>query len=550
MRRPAPWMLALLVALATAALVLWPGVTTPTTALIGHESLDVWSHAWGQAWFVGELAEGRLPWRVTSAAWPEGRVHWYIDPLGALLTAPLQAVGPAAAWNAVLFVEVAALSFCGWLWGRSLGGQGWLAGAALATLPLVQGELHNGVSEAAWLAPVALAGALATRRSPWTGVAVGASLMTTPYHGLGAAALVAAVLLAGEGSRRSRLGALALAAGLSAVVAGPALWALREAVASPESFVNRPFSSGWNWPALYANAIDPRALWTPGDFWSVPSDDGPLSAVWKRTPYLGVGLAALGVLGVVKQPRWWPVMAVAVAAAVATLGHFLFWDGAWVQTPEGGKYQLPLGLLTERLHLNLSHPMRFAGTASVALAGLADRAVGRWGAWAAPFAVVEHLLLAPAAWPLATSPATLPAVHAALPDDGRAVIDLPADQGFGMRTDRYLYWGALHGRAVPWNNRVGSTGTASMNPALRSLALLSRERPLTPGSPGVPAADADLDAALDELVDQGLGWIVLHPDRARDEAQVRKHKAAITDLVGAPPEAIGGAWVWALPPRD
>ena len=545
---------ALLVAAATATLVLWPGILSPRTALIGHESLDVWSHAWGQHWFVSELARGRLPWTVTGAAWPAERVHWFIDPLGALLTAPLQLLHPALAYNGLLFVEVAALSLCGHAWGRSLGGRGWLAGAALATLPLIQGELHNGVSEAVWLAPVALSGALAARGSRWTGAAVGVSLALTPYHGIGAALLVAAVTLMGGPPGAAdpppwprRLGRLALAAALAAAVAAPFLVTLREAVSSTLAFVNRPFSAGWSWPSLYSNAIDPRALVAPGDFWSVPGDDGPLSAHWRRTPYLGLGLLACAGVGLARAPRAWPVAAAAVALVVATLGHFLFFDGSWVQTPAGGKYQLPLGIITESLHLNLGHPMRFAGAASVALAGLADRGVGRLGALFAPLVVVEHLLLAPAAWPIATSPAGLPPVHQGLPDDGRAVIDLPADYGYGMRTDRYLYWNALHGRPVPWNNRVGSTGTASMNDALRSMVLLGRERPMTPGSPGVPAADADLDAALAELSRAGLGWVVLHPDLARDDGVLRTHKAALTALLG-PGEARDGAWVWAVPP--
>jgi hypothetical protein len=299
---------------------------------------------------------------------------------------------------------------------------------------------------------------------------------------------------------------------------------------------------------LYANAVDPRAFVAPGDFWSVPSDDGPLSAVWRRTPYLGLGVLSLAAVGLLRAPRLCPVAGAGVLLVVAALGHFLFLDGSWVKTAANGTYKLPLGLVTEALHLTLEHPMRFAGAASVALAGLADRGAGRLGLWLAPLLVAEHLFVAPAAWPLATSPAGLPAVHQELPDDGRAVLDLPADLGFGMRTDRYLYWNALHGRPVPWNNRVGSTGTASMNPALRTLVLLSKRDPVVPGSPGVPSAHADLEAALADLVDAGLGWIVLHPKLCRDPSLEVRHKARITQLVGSPPQTTGGAWVWRVGP--
>ena len=558
MPRPPPWVLVLLGGLAAALLVLWPGILQPTSVLIGHESIDVWSHAWGLHWFTESLAEGRLPWVVEGAAWPERRVLWYIDPIGALLTAPLQLGGPALAWNGLLAMQVTALFVAGHAWGRSLGGSGWLAGAALATTPCIQGELWNGVNEAVWLAPVALAGWAAARRKRWTGVAAGVALIATPYHGLGAALLVATVLLMGgsptrEGPRPgvgNRLAELVLAGFLAALVAGPFLWALAQSVASTEAFVNRPLAGGWNEPTLLSNAVDPRALVKPGDFWSVASEGGANGIAWRRTPYLGLTLLALAVVGLIRRPRLWPLLVPLLVGLVATLGHFLWFDGAWVRTPEGGRYILPLGSIRQAAGITLEHPMRFVGSAIVVLAGLADAGLtrlGRWGTWSpivlVPLVVVEHLMVAPNAWPLAASPAALPAVHAALPDDGLAVVDLPADSGFGMRTDRYLYWNAIHDRPVPWNNRVGSTGTASMNDALRTMVLLSKRDTPVPGTPGVPAADADLDAALEELVEHGLGYVIVHPGLFEKDRQGPIHRKALTSLMGGPPQELEGAWV-------
>lgn len=572
MPRPAPWQLALLAALALATLVLWPGISYPTQGLIGHESIDVWSHVWGMHWFVSELASGRIPWEVSGAAWPERRVLWYVDPLGALLTAPLQLISPALAWNGLLYVQISALFMAGWLWGRSLGGRGWLAGAALATTPGILGELWNGVSEAAWLAPVALAGWAAARRSRWTGLAVGLALICTPYHGLGAALLVTAVLLMGGApydaaggvvqrrpSAGTRLGELVMAGLLAALLAAPFLWALKASTASPEAFVNRPFFQGWNEPTLLSNAVDPRALVTPGDFWSVPFNDSIHGISWRRTPYLGLGLLGLSVLGLVRRPRHWPVLLAGLVAAVATLGHFLWLDEQWVRTADGGRYLLPLGMLRENLGIALEHPMRFSATVVVCLAGLADAGLGRGGEgpvarWLgraavalAPLLVFEHLVLAPNAWPIATSPAGLPTVHTELPEDGLAVVDLPADSGFGMRTDRYLYWQALHDRPVPWNNRVGSSGTASMNPALRTMVLLSKKDPGPPGSPGVPEADADLEAALAELEAAGLGYVLVHPWMFEKDRLEREFRSALDPLLGEP-EVRGDAWVYRLGP--
>ncbi len=109
----------LVLGLCCAALLLWPHWRSPAAALIGHPSLDSWSHAWGASWFAQTLAGGDLPWEVDGAAFPERRVLWYRTPWAPLLSLPAQLLfGPVVGLNSQLFLQVA------------LAGLGALCGAA------------------------------------------------------------------------------------------------------------------------------------------------------------------------------------------------------------------------------------------------------------------------------------------------------------------------------------------------------------------------------------------------------------------------------------
>ncbi len=156
--------------------------------------------------------------------------------------------------------------------------------------------------------------------------------------------------------------------------------------------------------------------------------------------------------------------------------------------------------------------------------------------------VAEHLLLAPASWPLATSPGALPAVSQQLPTAG-AVIDLPADAGTGNRTNAYLLWQRLHGLPIPYGNKVSAMGLPSRNAALKSWALLSRR-----GGGYVEGYDpeADLDVAVAELSEQGFRWVILHPDLLQDPRDKSIHIDAVSALLG-PPEEVAGAYRWEIP---
>ena len=540
--------------------VLVVGPTASRTALVGHPTLDVWAHAWGADWFLGELLAGRLPWEVHGAAHGVRRVLWYIDPLGALAGAPGRLLaGPVVGWNIQLGLQVAVAALGGLAWGRALGGRGWLAGAALATAPFLQGELWNGVSESCWVGLVALAGALAARRSWSAGLMVGLAAVATPYLAVSAGLLVAFVLLLGgtdaglaaaergRGSFRIRLATGLLAAGAAALVAAPHLHLLTDSLASPESFVMRPLShGGFNTAVLQSNATDPLALVHPGDFWSVPFEGDEWSVAWRRTPYLGLSILLLSVLGTLRsngETRLGWLWAPALLGTVACLGPFLWHDGAWVQTAEGGYWRLPMWWVIEASPVSFDHPMRFVVLPVVVLAGLADAALGRWGLVLVPVVLAEHLLLAPASWPIASADASFPAVFEALPHDGAGVIDLPAETGTGNQTNAFLFWQRLHERPVPYGNKVGAMGIPVPSPIVRSWAAISKR---TPGFIEGAEAGADLQASADALGALGYRWVVLHPHLLVRKGDRARHESAISAVLGAPSE-VEGALVWELP---
>lgn len=533
----------LVVGLLLALLVLWPGWLWPSSVLIGDEGLENWAHAWGMWWFVDRLVHGDLPWDAPGLNFPRGGVLWYIDPIGAVLTSPLQLIwGPVVAYWGLVMAQVTFAGAAGYAWGRQHGGisGGLVAAAATATFPWFQGELHNGISEACWVGFVPLSGVLAARESRWTGVCVGLAAVGTPYHGVSAALLAGGQLLF---TGRFRL--LLETALLSALIAAPPFAALQASLTGDGTLADKA-PPGLNIPTLRMNAIDPKALWTPGDYWTV-HQKAPIETPFKRTPYLGWLLVSAALLGGMRAPRLLWLWIPAAMGAVFALGPLLWVDGDFARGPDGQAVVLPFRWVQWATGVTMDHPLRFVAGTGVALAGLAAAAMrGRYGWLLVPAVLVEFLTIAPNAWPLQVSVATVPSVYEAIPDDGRAIVDLPADRGISFATKRYLYYQTVHQHPILYTTKVSSDSFDSMNQALRHWTAATRRFPIEPGTPGAPDPSADLVAATQELVDQGFGWVVLHRGlllQSSDEWAVRK---VVDPLLGAPRE-VGGDLVWSLP---
>lgn len=539
-----------LLGVVVATLVLWPGVLSPRARLIGDEGLDVWSHAWGIRWFYEALAAGTLPWRVTGLAWPQSGVLWYIDPLGALLSLPVQLfAGNAAGHNAILFFQVMLATWAGWGMARAMGGRGWLAGLALGTAPTLLAEIHNGTVEACWLGLVPLAGWAAARGSRWAGPLVGLASFATPYHGIGAALLVGAVLLfephaPTRRAWRVRLIDTATAAAWAALIALPAFLLLKASIEDPSGLAKKAIIT-MNLPVFRINAVDPIAFVQAGDFWTVDLY-GALTTPFRRTPYLGLSLLGLSAWSLWRHRRFTWLLLPATILATLSLGPYLWHDGDFVQTQGGDRLALPFAFVLRSLGVAMDHPLRFIGGTITVLAVLADRLTAPWpvGGIAAVCALVavEHLSWAPNVWPIHTADASLPAVYESL-DEG-AIIDLPAARGRSIATNRYLYWHGLHGHPIPYGHKVGPD-LPNMNPTLRKWAALSRTGPSGPLSPPTETGFST-KKAVRSLGKNGFRWVVLHGEMLATEALAAKHRKVLTEALG-PPVFDQEDTVWAIP---
>jgi len=547
--------------LGLALLVLFPGWLSGGTRLIGDEGLDVWSHAWGVRWVFNHISDGTLPWDVSGLAWPRGGTLWYIDPLGALASLPAQWLGgPVWGHNSILFFQVMLAGWAAMAFARGLGGRGWVAAVALATAPTFLAEIHNGTVEACWIGLVPLAGAAAIRCRWWGGLAVGVAGLATPYHGISAAVVVGTVLLFrphddSDRALRERLIDTAIAASMALLIALPGFLALKANLDDPMGIAKKS-TVILNFPVFRINAVDPMALFRPGDFWSVHLE-GPLTTPFRRTPYLGLSVLALSAWALLKTRRARPWIIPAAITATLSLGPFLWHDGDFVRTGSGDLLALPFRALLG-LGVAMDHPLRFICGAVTVLAVLGDVATRKlehhvpmsamaWTALMGAVVAFEHLSLAPNVWPINTADGAIPAAYAALEDDG-AVIDLPAARGDSIATNRYLYWQGIHRRPIPYAHKVGPD-LPNVNTAMRAWANLSRSDPFQPEEPGpIPSSTTNLERHIEALSTDGFRWVVVHPELFASERVREAHTRVLESSLG-PAVQLGEEWVWDLRSR-
>lgn len=558
--RPPP-LLHLLLAL----LVSWPMARDPRGSLIGHPDVDVWNHAWGAWWWWESLSQGTLPWRTTLLRAPDGGVLWFIDPLLAALSAPLvPLIGVAGAWNAGLLASLVFTSWSGAALARALGEEGRpvsalgqsVASGSLVCSAAVVAALHNGISEALHLGPLALGLAAGERtiRSPeprralLAGAGAGLVALVSPYLGLGLGLALGVralgALLSGRRGRDRLLRAL-LCWALGALVLGAiGVLPLAAQLDAADAIVRRP--EGMDESLALHNAVDPRGLLLPLSV-TVRADEGFASGAW-------LGLLALGLALLRPRPAW---LVAALVCGVTALGPWLSWGGAWVELG-GARIPLPWRALQALLPFGLTHPSRLLLVTLTVVAGLAgagaDRVLLALGGMRAagvalvPLVALDGLLLSGAPWPIATSPAEIPAVYGELErladQDARSVVlDLPTDAGATMATSRYLYWQTAHGRPIPYApDARASTSALIDDPFFRALASLATRRADEQRATGLDHAPQG-DARPERLRDRGVRWIVLHSalDPSRADAVQRLLEASL-----GPGRPIEGALLWDL----
>ena len=280
-----------------AMVVCWTILPRMGSHLLGHGDVDIWNHAWGAWWWWESLSGGELPWRTQLLHWSDGGVLWFIDPVLAALGAPLVPVlGAAAAVNMVLLAYVAFASWSVWRFAETLGASEharWVASCAYGGSAWMLCELHNGITEATNIGPVALALAWTEEaaqrggRRAWAkaGVGVGLASLASPYLGLGTG--LAALVRGLPHIREAWLGGL-----VAVTVAAPPALALRSQLHAHDAIIKHP--EAMNAQLSMHNAVDPRTFVQPLGFRSVDlSAEGFEHSMYLGWIAMGLTLLAL-----------------------------------------------------------------------------------------------------------------------------------------------------------------------------------------------------------------------------------------------------------------
>lgn len=551
-------------------LSLGPAHLLPAAGALGHETRDLFDHlALLDAWALS------LPHQ----AFPDGGSFFPPDLSGMALAAPLLALGlpRAAAWNAVLLLQLWLASAAAWALGRRYGA-GLVAGVAYGLSPYLLGQALTGEAEtiAAWPLPL-MALALERAADTWRGrsegspdralVAAGlcgaAAALGAWYHGAFAALGMGAWLLArawspGQHLQRRAFQRRALLAPVTfALAIAPAAALYASILGADDQLFRGPAMADYldRFPRSLARmVVDPAAL-----FGAPVAGAGHVDAL----SGIAVGLALLGLwLRPARGERagwWWALLLGALALA---LGPVLHWKGAavWAWMPYRLLAELPVfGLM--RL------PHRWMLVVTLALAVLAARAVGaladrgatelRW--------LVPLLLWGEVTWFLVPQRPVVsiapPAVVAQI--DG-PVLDLPPRTLGQDARGRYLVWQREHGQPIAYTLLMQALGpSVAAEPLVAAVAAADGADPI--GERAAEAAQfrqeafarevaawragsrdaAALEGAADRLRAMGFTQVVLHGPLL-DEGDRQEILSLVQAQLGPPAEQVEGAWRWVL----
>lgn len=563
MAQPLPYrshLVALAVFVGLTLVLVAPVLGAPHQLALGHPANDVWNHVWGYWWFADRLAAGEIPLQTTLLGWPEGGRLWFIDAFGAMLTLPLQSLwGPVAAYNVDIALQLVVCGLGAYALALALTGS-WhgavAAGAVFLTSPHLLGQIYNGISEtmaAGWMALALTAVVWALQQASWrraalAGSALGIGAIANWYYGL-FGALIAGVLLlttlwrhrdAPPRARRDTVVMLAVAAvALLLVVAGP-FWLFSQSMKGTGALVTRKEQFVWMTLILH-NMTDLVSMFRPGrnyspDLKAVFNED-LIVVVYLGHALLWPALAAPFLASPRQRRRIWTWVVVFAGFFVLALGPFLYingsyvaWGDRWVGLPFLALFRwVPMGS-------SVSHAYRFvvgAGLALSILLAFTVRALGQRGhrLWLVAVGltalrVVESLFASPAVFPLPTTQVEVHSIYAHL--DGGAVWDLPVGIPVLARS-RYAAAQMLHGQPIPYSLNDPTPPYLYRNRLGQYIMELERSRI---AQMPLELPTKDLVLAREQLVEEGLRWIVLHK-APLPPAQFAKI-AGFLDLVATP----------------
>ena len=574
--------------LALALLLTWPLALHLHDRIIGHPLCTNRIHVW-VLWAVKQqLWSGQWPGHSELIFYPYGAdlVRLYgSDLLYPLLLAPLtHLLSPATVFNLKIIFSLTVASYGAYRLLRHLGAAplpAWCGGALYVGTPYFLLETLNGVSELVaveWV-PFALLYLLRTQQPAGRprDVALAVLFATLASYASGynalflllfGALLVAWRLLRGQGPRRRRLRWRPLLA--VALLAGLAL--------APYALLHRAGGTTTSLSVELADMLDPAhrpmadSSASLASFFRPGRNQIPLLRVAEggrqekinttHTSYLGYGVLALALVGLLRgrRPGLWA--AAAATFAVIALGPHLVLSGDPLVVG-GTRVPLPALLLYKLLpgfDVTIRHTYRYVAMVHLALAVLSGlglcwlvRRVGggpRGAALAlgaAALCLLEVLALGPAPYPIPQTSRHVPAPYAAMAADPArfAIIELPHEDDLDYLAP-YLYYQTVHGKPMidgAMHSRLTPRELSLINAVPLARAWIQQEDMLAP----LPAAQQARSLAL--LRQANYRHVLVHDAHFKTPAAARAANARMVRLLGPPTQHGDGVRVYDLRAR-
>tara|TARA_B110000037_G_scaffold220307_1_gene287629 strand:- start:39 stop:1760 length:1722 start_codon:yes stop_codon:yes gene_type:complete len=539
-----------------AMVALSPIWAAPLSTPIGHESADLWNHAWGAWWFAHSIGNLTIPWHTELLYGPDGGVLWYIDPIGATIGAPLTIIlGVIGAWNATLLIYLSMVSYTASKLAEKLSRAGphtFIASVAILFGPYLLSEVNNGISEAMNLAPAIFSLALVHtainrgRRSDWVYLAISmfVTALGSLYYLLGTVIVVAIIglhwLIFSRPTRRDLSYCLASVA-LSGAIIYPISVVMKASVYAEDALVLR--ASGMVEALKHHNAVDPRTYIAPFGFQSV--DLAARGEAFLHSGYLGYLIIILAFYGAYKsrQIQW---LVAAIISTVMGLGTRLFYNGQWVTTETGSTFSMPFiwieALLPQQA---LTHSLRIAMPGIALFAGLAavglmyffkSRRNNRYYFAACALVALEMITVGGSPWPVETAPPldTEAAIYIRDSEHLGMVLDIPGNVGEGMDTSRYLTMQAYHGRSIPYRPDARAVTSSLLGARTFTVLIATSENRESHRAQLMSELERINDIKRNQLHKLGVSHVVVHRELERGEQGTAAAEEILIQLFGQP----------------
>jgi hypothetical protein len=531
----------LLCALALGLVVLGPTLSDPFHWLAGAATVDTYGTWWFQWWVADAAARGVSPFQADVLFFPWGKdilTHTGGNLLDVAALLPVRWVlGPAVAWNTLVFAAIVTNALAAGAWARRLGGG--LAAVLLAQVlvglhPFVLNELVHGRPTQAILAPLLLAlafGDHAMRTGSWRDTARSAGFLALAgwiyWYAASFGALALCVLALSSLGKARPFGARTLTGVgfgsllLCAPLVVPLVLALTRGEVPGLLPLDRWIAGVQDYTNAQGGGIQVATL-APTGVATLHSGRGEVAE--------GVVLGLVGVLLALAAPRRW--IGVGLFALAVAVGPF----------PFDLRNPVYLGLVTalppyERLYWPVRAVAVLAAVGVVGIVAGLGRVPERWrvGVAALVGAALVGEGLARGTLPIGRWRADVPEAVACVSEGGGAGLVLP----YGV-DQLALVWQSVHG--APMLNGMAERSASLVPAGQRALRTENGWLRAVLTLPADPRADvAWTEAEKAAVAALGYRWVILRPDALEEEggrisaqSRARAAKRALVPLLGPP----------------